>query len=209
LPGTEAVAGWKLSQETARSTMPQTKKHFTGISPVSGNRDSYVDAYRAWPGVNHIAAEWSFVPLKKDPEVFPSEGYLIKTRNTPEISTTVPEAYMYAKFSIASGSDQLTLRTRNFSSNPTYFKLTAIEDDGTVTHVEPSSNTAQSASAATDGVWKFSHQDGGAGNPEGYASFVYDLSQFDGKNVTLVYGVYNGEANSGENKLVFYSIDLN
>ena len=209
LPGTEVVAGWKLSQETARSTMSHTKKHFTGISPVSGNRDSYVDAYRAWPGVNHIASEWSFIPLKKDPEVFSSEGYLIKTRNTPEVSTTVPEAYMYAKFTIASGSDQLTLRTRNFSNNPTYFKLTAIEDNGTVTHVEPASNNAQSASAAADGCWKFSHQDGGAGNPEGYASFVYDLSPFDGKDVTLVYGVYNGEGNSGENKLVFYSIDLN
>jgi hypothetical protein len=209
LPGTDVVDGWKLSQETARSTMPQVKKHFTGISQVTGNRDSYVDAYRAWPGINHVAAEWSFVPLKKDPEVFPSEGYLIKTRNTPEVSTVVPEAYMYAKFSIASGSDQLTFRTRNFSATPTYFKLTAIEDDGTVTHIAPTSNTAQSASAAADGCWKFSHQDGGAGNPEGYASFVYDLSQFDGKDVTLVYGVYNGEPNSGENKLVFYSIDLN
>jgi hypothetical protein len=38
---------------------------------------------------------------------------------------------------------------------------------------------------------------------------VYDLSPFNGKNVTLVIGVYNGEANSGENKLVFHTIDLN
>ncbi len=209
LPGTEVVTGWKLSQETARSTMPHTKKTFTGLSPVSGNRDNYVDAYRAWRNVAHIAAEWSFMPLKKDPEVFASEGYIIKTRDTPETSTTVPEAYMYAKFSIAAGSNKLTLTTRNFGANYTFFKLTAIEDNGTVTHIEPQSNTAQEALAAADGCWKFKHGNGGAGNPEAYAAFVYDLSQFNGKDVTLAFGVYNGAASSGENKLVFHTIKIN
>lgn len=209
LPGTEVVPGWKLTQETVSSTMPHVKNSFTGISPVNGSRDSYVDAYRAWRGVNHVAAEWSFVPLKKDPEVFPNEGYLIKTRNTPEVSTEVPEAYMYAKFSIAEGSNELTFTTRNFGSSFTYFKLTAIQNDGTVTHVAPASNTAQEAVPADNGTVKFKHGDGGAGNPEGYASFVYDLSAFNGQDVTLVFGVYNGEANSGENKLVFHTIELN
>ena len=209
LPGTQVINGWQLTQETVRSTMPQLKKSFTGISPVSGNRDNYVAAYRAWRTVNHIAAEWSFVPLKKDPEVFPSEGYLIKTRDTPEVNTEVPEAYYYAKFSIAAGCNQLTLKTRNFSgSNYTYFKLTAIKEDGTVKHIAPISNTAKDASAAENGCWKFIHQAGGAGNPQDYASFVYDLSQFNGNNVVLVFGVYNGVASTGENKLVFYSIDL-
>ena len=141
--------------------------------------------------------------------MFPSEGYILKTRNTPDVSTEVPEAYLYAKFSIGAGSNQLTFTTRNFGSNYTYFKLTAIENDGTVTHVAPQSNTAQDASAADNGCWKFKHGDGGANNPEGYASFVYDLSQFNGKDVTLVFGVYNGEPNTGENKLVFHTIKLN
>ncbi|UCS94016.1 carboxypeptidase-like regulatory domain-containing protein [Echinicola marina] len=208
LPGTEVIEGWKLTQETVRSTMPHTKTSFTGISPISGNRDNYVDAYRAWRDADHIAANWFFAPLKKDPEVFPSEGYLIKTRNTPDVNTQVPEAYLYSKFAINAGSNQLTLSTRNFGDNFTYFKLTAIEDNGTVTHLAPQSNTADEASAAADGCWKFKHGDGGAGNPEGYASFVYDLSQFNGKNVTLALGVYNVEANSGENKLVIHGIDL-
>lgn len=209
LPGAEVVTGWKLSHETARSTMPHTKKSFTGLSPVSGNRDNYVDAYRAWRNVAHVAAEWMFMPLKKDPEVFPSEGYIIKTRNTPEVDTKVPEAYLYAKFSIASGSNKLTLSTRNFGSNFTYFKLTAIGNDGTVTHLSPQSNTAQEALAANDGCWKFKHGDGGAGNPEGYALFTYDLAAFNGKDVTLALGVYNGEANTGENKLVIHNIKMN
>lgn len=209
LPGTEVVEGWKLAQETVRSTMPHTKTSFTGISPVSGNRDNYVDAYRAWRNVDHVAAEWFFVPLKKDPEVFPSEGYLIKTRNTTDVSTKVPEAYLYSKFSISPGSNQLTLSTRNFGDNFTYFKLTAIENDGTVTHLDPQSNTADEASAAEEGCWKFKHGDGGAGNPEGYASFVYDLAQFNGTDVTLSLGVYNVEANSGENKLVIHGIEMN
>ena len=209
LPGTEVVEGWKLTQETTRSTMPHTKSSFTGISPISGNRDNYVDAYRAWRDVAHVAAEWSFVPLRKDPEVFPSEGYILKTRNTPDVDTKVPESYLYTKFTIASGSNQITLSTRNFGSNYTYFKLTAIEDNGTVTHIAPQSNTAQEASAAEEGCWKFKHGDGGADTPEAYASFVYDLSQFDGENVSIVLGVYNGAANTGENKLVIHSIDLN
>jgi hypothetical protein len=209
LPGTEVVPGWKLSQETARSTMPQIKKSFTGISPQSGNRDNYKEAYRAWRGVAHIGAEWSFVPLKKDPEVFAGEGYLIKTNGSAGINTTVPEAYLYAKFAIAAGNNQLTFTTRNFGSNYTFFKITAIEDNGTVTHLTPQSNTAQEASAAADGCWKFKHGNGGAGNPDDYAAFVYDLSPYNGQNVTLVIGVYKGEANGDENKLVFHTIKLN
>lgn len=208
LPGTEVVEGWKLSRETVLSTMPHTKKQFTGISPVSGNRDQYVDAYRAWREVSHVASEWMFMPLKKDPEVFPSEGYLIKTRNTPEVDTNVPEAYLYAKFSIVTGSNQLTFSTRNFGNNYTYFKLTAIENDGTVIHLAPVSNTADEAEAAENGCWRFKHGDGGAGNPEGYALFNYDLSQFNGTDVTLAIGVYNGEPSTGENKLVLHNIEL-
>ena len=209
LPGTEVVTDWKLAKKTVASTMPHTKKSFTGISPVGGNRDAYVEGYRSWSAVSHVGAEWTFVPLKKDPEPFANEGYLIKTRGTSDVSTTVPEAYLYAKFSINGGSNQLTFTTRNFSSaNYTFFKITAIENDGTVTHIEPASNTATEASAATDGVWKFKHEDGDAGNPEGYAAFVYDLSDFEGKDITIVIGVYNGAADTGENKLVFHTIDL-
>ncbi|HEY4785581.1 MAG TPA: carboxypeptidase regulatory-like domain-containing protein, partial [Bacteroidales bacterium] len=214
-PGTEVITGWALTQEMVRSTMPQIKKSFTGISTGSAGRDvdmntGYPAVYTKWHSINHVAAEWSFVPLKKDPEVTPSEGYLIKTRNTAEVNTVVPEAYLYAKFAIASGENQLTFKTRNFSSSAyTYFKLTAIQEDGTVTHIAPKSNTAQAASADNDGCWKFMNNAGTKDNPDAYASFVYDLSQFNGSNVLLVFGVYNGVANSGENKLAFYSINLN
>lgn len=214
LPGEDAVEGWHLPIGTVRSTMPHTKSSFTGISPISAGRnvsmsDGYPVAYQAWRDVAHVGAEWSFVPLRKDPEVFPSEGYIIKTRNTADEDTKVPESYLYAKFSIAGGSNQLTFTTRNFGDNYTFFKITAIQNDGTVTHVIPISNTAQEAEEAADGCMKFKHGDGGAGNPEGYASFVYDLSQFDGEDVTLALGVYNGAANTGENKLVIHTIDLN
>lgn len=209
LPGTDVIDGWKLTQGMVRSTMPHIKRTFTGISPVSGDRDNYVDGYRSWRNVNHIAAEWAFVPLNKDPEVFPSEGYLIKTRGNGAINTQIPEAYYYAKFTIAAGSNLLTLKTRNFGSEYTFFKLTVIKEDGTVTHVAPQSNTAETASAAADGCWKFKHGQGGPGDPDAYASFVYDLSPFNGNNVVLVFGVYNGEVNGDENKLVFYSINLN
>ena len=209
LPGTEVVAGWKLTHETVRATMPHTKANFTGISPQSGNRDNYKDAYRAWRGVGHVGYEWHFVPLKKDPEVFPSEGYLIKTNGSAGINTTVPEAYMYSKFAITSANDQLTFTTRNFGSNYTFFKVTAIDDNGNVANLAPTSNTAQEASAGPDGTWKFKHGLGGASTPNDYAAFVYDLSTYIGQNVTIVIGVYKGEANGDESKLVFHTIKLN
>ncbi len=212
LPGTEVpgLDDWKMTMEMVRSTMPHTKSVFTGISPESGNRDSYVNAYRSWRAVDHVAAEWSFMPVKKDPEVFPSEGYLIKTRGsgTP-VNTVTPESYFYAKFSIAAGHNQFTLKTRNFGSNYTFFKLTAIQNDGTVTHLQPISNTAQEAAAAPDGCWKFKHDSGSAGDPDAYASFVYDLSQFDGQDVVLAIGVFKGEDNGDESKLLLYNMTIN
>lgn len=211
LPGTavEELDGWKMTQEMVRSTMPQVKSQFTGMSPIGGSRDNYVDAYRAWREVDHVCAEWSYMPLSKDPEVFPSEGYLIKTRGGNNVSTTVPESYFYAKFSIASGRNKMTLKTRNFSgTNATFFKVTAIRMDGTLMHLAPASNTAQFAEAAADGCWKFIHEAGGKGDPEGYADFVYDLSQFNGEDVMLTIGIFKGEENGDENKLVLRSITM-
>lgn len=211
LPGTavEELDGWKMTQEMVRSTMPQVKSQFTGMSPIGGSRDNYVDAYRAWRGVDHVCAEWSYMPLSKDPEVFPSEGYLIKTRGGNNVSTTVPESYFYAKFSIASGRNKMTLKTRNFSgTNATFFKVTVIHMDGTLMHLAPASNTAQFAEAAADGCWKFIHEAGGKGDPEGYADFVYDLSQFNGEDVMLTIGIFKGEENGDENKLVLRSITM-
>lgn len=211
IPGTvvTGLEDWKLTQEMVRSIMPQTLKSFTGISPVSISRDSYFNGYRAWRDNGHIAANWTLMPLVKDPEVTPSEGYLIKTRGNGAIDTKVPEAYLFAKFAIAAGKNTMTLKTRNFDgTNATFFKLTAIKEDMTVTYIAPVSNTAN-ATAAADGCWKFIHEAGGAGDPDGYASFVYDLSQFNGNNVVLALSVHNGEVTSNENKLVIYSVEFN
>jgi hypothetical protein len=208
LPGTEISPGFGLTHETVRSTMPNTKKAFTGVTKVAGNRDNYVDAYRDWRAKDHVGATWSFVPLKKDPEVFPGEGYLIKTRGGNDVSTTVPEAYIYSKFRIDGGNDQLTLKTRNFAGTYTFMKLTAIKDDGTVTTLDPTFDAGKDVVAADNGCWKFNHQAGGPNNPDDYLSLRYDLTPFSGGNVTLVFGVYKGEANGDENKLCFYSINL-
>ncbi|NDV77594.1 carboxypeptidase-like regulatory domain-containing protein [Dysgonomonas sp. 511] len=215
LPEKEVVDGWKLTTEMVRSTMVHTKKSFTGISPKGAGRDvnmssGYPAAYQSWRAVSHIGHEWAYMPLNKDPEVTPSEGYLIKTKGGDGVvNTKVPESYFYSKYAIAAGSNKLTLKTRNFGSNYTYFKISAVEENGTVTHLSPESNTATEAAAAADGCWKFKHDKGGKDNPNDYASFVYDLSQFDGKNVVLTFGVYKGEQNGDESKLVFYSVDLN
>ena len=74
--------------------------------------------------------------------------------------------------------------------------------------MSPKSNTANDASEANDGCWRFVHQDGGAGSPDKYATFEYDLSEFDGQDVLIAIGVYKGESNGDENKLVMYSVTL-
>lgn len=211
LPGTpiSGLEEWKLTHEMVRSTMVQTVKSFTGISKTSGNRDNYYDAYRAWRDVNHIAYGWTFMPTVKDPEVFPSEGYLIKTTGNGAANVNKPEAYFYAKFAIADGNNKLTLRTRTFGGQWTFFKLTAIKEDGTFINLTPTSNTAREAAVAEGGCWKFKHDAGSPDNPNSYAKFEYDLSQFNGNNVVLAIGVYNGEKSSDENKLVFHSVELN
>ena len=60
-----------------------------------------------------------------------------------------------------------------------------------------------------DGTIKFNHKNGDTGHPENYGKFVFDLSQYNGQNVTLVLAVYKGEENGDENKVTIYSIDLN
>ena len=103
----------------------------------------------------------------------------------------------------------LTLKTRTFGDQWTFFKLTVIKEDGTFINLNPISNTAREAAAAENGCWKFKHDAGGPDNPNTYATFVYDLAQFNGSNVVLAIGVFNGEKSSNENKLVFHSVELN
>jgi hypothetical protein len=121
----------------------------------------------------------------------------------------VPESYFYAKFSISPGSNLLVLHTRTFGGNYTYFKFSAVQNDGTVTHLQPSSVAVNGddASAEADGLWKFKH-DAGENALVDYAKFEYDLSQFDGEDVTLVLGIYNVVGNSGENKLSIRQIEI-
>jgi len=147
------------------------------------------------------------MPVQKDNEPQASEGFVMKTNGggTP-VSTTDPQSYFYAKFAIAAGHNNLTLKARTFSStNATFFKLTAITEDGTVKHIIPKASVGEEAS---DGCWKFCHEDGEASNPDAYATFSYDLSEFNGKNVVLALAVFKGEDNGDENKLSIYSISL-
>lgn len=211
-PVNDDLKDWKLTMEMVRSTMPHIKKKFSGVTVCEGdkNKDNRQVAYHSWRDNSHIAAEWSFVPRVKDPEPFAGEGYVIKTRGGgTAVNTIEPEAYLYAKFSIAEGSNNLTLRIRNFAGEATFVKITAIKNDGTVEHIVPASNTAASSSAAPNGCWKFVHQNGGPGNPDAYAKFVYDLSKFNGEDVVLVLGVYKGEDNGTESKVCIYDVEMN
>lgn len=212
IPGTPVVGleGWRITQEMVRSTMVNTNKKFTGISPIGGSEGNYRDGYVSWRGINHFGVEWAFVTINKDTEPFAGEGFVIKTNGggTP-VNIKLPASYFYAKFAIAEGNNKFTFNTRNFGSNSTFFKVTAIEDDGTVTHLSPASNTAESASAADEGCWKFKHGRGDKNNPAAYASFVYDLSSYNGKSVVIAIGVFKGEANGDESKLVFHSMSIN
>lgn len=215
LPG-EAVPGldgYEMTMEMLRSTMPVTEfTEFTGL-PQDGWKleidgpEKYRDAYAVYRTVGHFAGWWSCMPIHKDNEPQAVEGFVMKTRGGgTRVSTTEPEAYFYAKFAIASGRNNLNLKARTFSStNATFFKLTAITEDGAVKHITPKASVGE---AASDGCWKFCHENGSADDPDAYATFNYDLSEFNGKNVVLALAVFKGEDNGDENKLSIYSISL-
>lgn len=213
LPGTEVsgLDGWHMTEEMVRSTMANSKyTTFTGVSKVSGSRDEYATAYQSWRGLGHIAAEWSLVPVNKDAEPFPTEGFVIKTRGnvTPNLDT--PESYFYIKYPVEAGKNQMTLKARSFSeANSTWFRLTAIDEDMNVSHILPASHTADSYSEVTGNFVKFNHRNGTADAPDGYATFTYDLSDFNDKEVILALGVYAGEQNGDENKLCIKEITFN
>ena len=213
LPGTEVsgLTGWHMTEEMVRSTMANSKyTTFTGVSKVSGSRDEYATAYKSWRGQGHIAAEWSLVPVAKDSEPFPTEGYVIKTRGNVSPNLTTPESYFYIKYAIEAGKNQMTLKARSFSeTNSTWFRLTVIDEDMNVSHILPASHTADSYSEETGNFVKFNHRNGTADAPDGYATFTYDLSEFNGKEVILALGVYAGEQNGDENKLCINEITFN
>jgi hypothetical protein len=216
LPGTpinDALEDLHLTQEMVRATMPNERKQFTGITTYDGrkDRDEYVWAYRDWNKTGHVAAYWGLTSITKDCDVFTNEGYTIKTRGGNGIvSTTKAESYLYSKFAIDDNCKKLTLRARNFGDNATFFKLIAITDDMNVKYLQPNgdSNVAE-LSEGPDGTIKFRHNNGDSGHPENYGKFVFDLSQYKGKNVTLVLAVYKGEENGDENKVTIYDINLN
>lgn len=208
VPGLE---GWHLTQEMVRSTMVQEGVSFSGITLATdtGNRK---EAYQSWRQNNHIGAEWSFMALTKDTEIFASQGAIIKTRGGDGVvNTLIPESYFYAKFNITSSNDEIVLRIRNGfgRSEWTFFKLTAVTEDGSVTHLQPVDYKSQGgAEAAADGCWKFFNDAGEPTSPDDYAMFRYDLSGFSGENVILVLGVFKGEQNDAESKISIYSINL-
>lgn len=204
VPGLE---GWHMTEEMVRSTMVQTEKTFSGLTLGSDNRQNQ---YQSWRQNNHIGWLWGFTVITKDTEIFVNEGSIIKTRGgNGVVNTKVPESYFYTKFPIGEGSNKLTFKIRNFSGNATFFKVTAITEDFQVEHLSPVDYNAVSASAAADGCWKFINNKGDRSNPDDYATFTYDLSEYNGKNVIVTIGVFKGENNGDESKICFYSVTMN
>ena len=209
---------WHLTQEMIRSTMVNESTSFSGITTYADTNDR-LHAYQSWRENNHVCFGWGFMALTKDTEIFAGQGAIIKTRGGDGVvNTLVPESYFYAKFNIGANNDQITLRIRNGfgRSEDTFFKLTAITEDMEVTHLQPVDYTVSDperfhASAAEDanGCWRFFNDDGEADTPEKYATFTYDLSSYNGKNVVLALGVYKGEKNDAESKICIHSIELN
>lgn len=230
MPGTEVVEGWKLTKEMVRSTMVNRHTSFSGMRIENGSSSNYIDAYRAWRGTNHLGGEWTPVALYKEPDVFNSSGYTLKTNSGNSSmenydASIVPHAYIYSKFAITPSANQLTLKARNDRSGSrpdreTYFKLSVVREDGTVTHIVPSNATINATDEAAvysttdrsggniNGCVRFSNMDGSSSEPEKYAVFEYDLSPYVGDNVVIVIGVYNVIPDTSENKIQIYSIDL-
>ena len=197
--------GWRMNMEEVRSMMPNPRKVF------NGNKGDLVwepdPCFGVWAGTGHIASEWGLQWVKNTCTPDCGEGFMFQTGSEGEADFATPVTYFYSKFSIDADHDRMSFYTRNFSSEVyTYFKVTAIEEDGTVTYLSPSSNTASKAEAAELGCWKFIHEGGWSGDLGSCAKFEYDLSGFSGKDIVLCIGLHR---NSGaEQKLVFCGVEF-
>jgi hypothetical protein len=198
-PGDEVVDGWKLTKQMVANTGVQTLSSFTGLSPEGAGNDK--GGIGRWYGTNHIGAWWHLIAVSKDIEPVNGSGMVIKTTGNGPVSTTVPESFLYAKFAIAAGANRLTVKARTFSDTDSFFKLAAFDQSGSLLgYVTP---TATAGEAAADNTWKF-HR-----NSADYAQFDFDLSAWNGQNVTVAFGVFKGESNGEENKIAINSIALN
>ncbi len=201
-----------MTKEMVRSTMPITQtKQFTGISQIGGGRDNYAEAYGSWRAQSHLMGYWALVPVHKDTEPFPGEGFVIKTRSDASVSFTEPEAYIYAKMPIAAGCNQMTMRVRGFSvDNATWFRVVAIDEDCNVANLEAKEAVKgpdeRNVLERVNDAYKMISEGGGADSPEDYTKLVFDLSSYNGKNVIIAVAIYKGEENGDENKLAFHSI---
>lgn len=223
-PGEELTnlgTNWHMTKEIVRSTMPVTElDEFTGISIMGKGEDEnhpsmYRDAYHSWREQNHFAAYWACMPVHKDAEPFAGEGFVIKTNGggTP-VTLDEPQAYFYSKLPINS-KKTLYMKIRNFSiEHPTYFKVVAISEDCEVKFLEPTVHTVGNghennfAESLGNGAWKFINEGGSQDEPELYANFEYDMSEYSGKNVIIALAVFKGDDNGDENKLSIHSIGL-
>ncbi len=197
------LEGWRMSLEEVKSMMPNPRKQF------NGKKGDLVwepnPCFGVWAGTGHIASEWGLQPVRHNYCTSSCvEGFMVDTRDlTADLST--PVSYFYSKFSIDSDHDKMSFYTRNFSSSTyTYFKVTVIEEDGTVSYLDPSANTASKAEKAESGCWKFIHENGWSEDLASCAKFDYDLSGFSGKDVVICIGLFSN--GSDEQKMVFCSI---
>lgn len=210
LPGTEisGLDGWHMTHEMVRSTMTNSLTSFTGIPSIAVEPKG-AKGYNPWNGTNHMAAQWALMYVNKDVEPTNGDGFAIKVRGAAPADLNKPESYFYAKFNIDGSHDRMTFRTRNGDNEKyTYFKITVIEENGNVTHLDPISHKAVKAEKAESGCWKFINNAGNVTNVEEYATFDYDLSSFAGKDVVMTIGIFKGETTNGEQKLFFHSIDF-
>ena len=228
LPGTK-IAGMEnwafatvenLTSFTVNKETVFTGKNF-GHNMAKGEGDNAVNGvgrthnpggqqgYSGFAGTNHIIMNWSLQYDRADVEPVNQEGFTIKTNSSSGPRYDSPDTYIASKFHIGPANSHIHFLLRNFSSTiPTVFRVTAITSDGTAVSLSPVSNTALDASEVKDGkgCWQLTHNKGD-GNPEDYADFEYDLSQFNGKDVTIALSVHKGRS-SKEEKLCIYSIEL-
>lgn len=198
--GTEVIDGWKLTRQQMVNAGVQTLSYFTGMSPDGAGNDHR--GISMWYGTNHIGAHWALTAINKDLEPVTGSGFIMKTRGDEKVvNTLIPESFIWAKFPIAAGANKVVLTARTMDAYSLFFKFAAFDETGTLLkYIAPQAGAA--GSAGPDGTWKFIN------NTSEYSKFEFDLSEYNGRTITVALGVIKGEANNSENKIAIQSIEL-
>ncbi|MGM9743061.1 MAG: carboxypeptidase-like regulatory domain-containing protein [Candidatus Cryptobacteroides sp.] len=202
----EGLDGWHFSEEMRRSTECCDVLDLTGLpAPIAGDY-AQTDGYHKLPA-NHIVRNWAVQYVGISPEPLVGSGFLMKCNSLVQTNFSVPQNYIYAKYAITPECRKMTVSVgavyaAGGKQDPAYFRVTVLDAEGKVHHIVPDSMYSGAKTVENEFVQL-------PCSSKGDVSF--DLSQFEGQEIVIFIGIYQGYESStnGQHRFSVASVKFN